>query len=147
MILNISNTTVQNSTEFTQNRYFSDNWWHLTSSKLQSFQLTNVRKNILKIQIMSLRSNLPISHIVFIVCISVQLCVVCVLCVIAAPQHVVQRYRSIRISIDSMLYWSGILPNRGSCYLTSLKEIHSNLRAVKQSPSSDFMLEISQFKE
>ena len=66
---------------------FSDNWWRLNRSKIQSFLKLPMLLEIisLKIQIVSLLSNLPISHFVFIVCISVQLCV---LCVNAASQQV-----------------------------------------------------------
>lgn len=53
----------------------------------------HVRKNNLKIQTVSLLTNLPISHIVFIVCISVQLWVVCVLCIIAASQLEVNTHK------------------------------------------------------
>lgn len=67
LILNISNTTVQNSTDFTQNRYYSDNSWHLKSSKIQFFELTDVKKNNLKIQIVSLVSNFAYSCIDMIV--------------------------------------------------------------------------------
>ena len=65
LILNISKTTVQNSTDFTQNRYFSDSWWHLNSSKIHFFKLTDLKKNNLKIQIidLSLVSNFAYSCI------------------------------------------------------------------------------------
>ena len=62
LVLNISNTTVQNSTDFTKNRYFSDNWWHLKCSKIHFFQLKDVKKNNLKIQIVSLLSNFAYSR-------------------------------------------------------------------------------------
>ena len=50
LILNISNTTVQNSTDFIQRQYFSDDWWHLKSIKIQFVQLSDVRKNNLKLK-------------------------------------------------------------------------------------------------